>query len=79
MLKRTLAFFQGARPSGASRSKDVGVGRHEAANTAVPERARIPVALVDLDDLVKSLLDHYERLDIDAQRLIPLRKLYWPT
>ncbi len=43
------------------------------------ERARIPVALMDLDDLVKSLLDHYERLDIDAQRLIPLRKLYWPT
>jgi len=37
------------------------------------------VALMDLDDLVKSLLDHYERLDIDAQRLIPLRKLYWPT
>lgn len=43
------------------------------------ERARIPVALMDLDDLVESLLDHYERLDIEAKRLIPLRKLYWPT
>ena len=26
------------------------------------ERARIPVTLLDLDDLVKSLLEHYEQL-----------------
>lgn len=43
------------------------------------ERARIPVTLLDLDDLVKSLLEHYERMDIAMQRLIPLRKLYWPV
>lgn len=43
------------------------------------ERGRIPITLMDLDDLVKSLLDHYERMDTDAQRLIPLRKLYWPS
>ncbi|MBB4842470.1 restriction system protein [Paucibacter oligotrophus] len=43
------------------------------------ERARIPVTLMDLDDLVKALLEQYERMDIDMQRLIPMRKLYWPA
>lgn len=43
------------------------------------ERGRIPVTLLDMDDLVKALLEHYERMDLDMQRLIPLRKLYWPV
>lgn len=43
------------------------------------ERAPIPLTLMDLDDLVKSLLEHYEKMDIDMQRLIPLRKVYWPS
>ncbi len=43
------------------------------------ERARIPVTLMDLDDLVKALLEHYEKMDLDMQRLIPLRKVYWPA
>lgn len=43
------------------------------------ERARIPVTLLDLDDLVKLLVEHYERLDSDAKRLVPLRRLYWPA
>jgi len=43
------------------------------------ERASIPLTLMDLDDLVKALLEHYEKLDSDCQRLIPLRKVYWPA
>ena len=43
------------------------------------ERGRIPVTLMDLDDLVRSLLEHYERMDVEMQRLIPLRKVYWPA
>jgi len=43
------------------------------------ERARIPVTLMDLDDLVKSLLEHYDRLDSTTQRLVPLRLVYWPA
>ncbi len=42
------------------------------------ERAQIPLTLMDIDDLVKSILDHYQNMDVDAQRLVPLRKLYWP-
>jgi len=43
------------------------------------ERSPIPVTLMDLDDLVKSLHEHYEQLDIETKRLVPLRKLYWPA
>lgn len=43
------------------------------------ERGRIPVILMDLDDLVKTLLEHYEQADSHTQRLVPLRKLYWPA
>jgi restriction system protein len=32
-----------------------------------------------MGDLVKALLEHYEQMDLDMQRLIPLRKLYWPV
>jgi len=28
---------------------------------------------------IKALLEHYEKMDIDTQRLIPLRKVYWPA
>ena len=43
------------------------------------ERASIPVTLMDLDDLAKAILEHYEKMDSDSQRLIPLRKVYWPS
>lgn len=43
------------------------------------ERASIPLTLMDMDDLVRSLLEHYEKIDADTQRLIPLRKVYWPS
>src|SRR5690606_25405634 len=43
------------------------------------ERASIPLTLMDLDDLARALLDHYERVDVETQRLLPLRKIYWPT
>lgn len=43
------------------------------------ERAPIPLTLMDLDDLVNALLEHYEKMDVDMQRLIPLRKIYWPV
>jgi len=43
------------------------------------ERASIPVALMDLDELVSAILEHYEKLDEDTKRLIPMRKVYWPS
>ena len=43
------------------------------------ERASIPLTLMDLDDLVTAVLEHYEHMDTDTQRLVPLRKIYWPS
>ena len=43
------------------------------------ERGRIPVTLMDLDDLVRSVREHYEQMDSETKRLLPLRKLYWPA
>lgn len=43
------------------------------------ERASIPLTLMDLDDLVRAILEHYERMDGDSQRLVSLRKIYWPA
>lgn len=42
------------------------------------ERASIPLTLMDLDDLVAAILEHYEKMDADTQRLISLRRVYWP-
>jgi restriction system protein len=43
------------------------------------ERASIPLTLMDLDELVQAVLEHYEKFDADSQRLLSLRKVYWPS
>jgi restriction system protein len=47
-------------------------GRYEA------ERSAVPLTLVDGDDLIDLLLEHYERMDAETRALVPLRKIYWP-
>lgn len=43
------------------------------------ERSNVPLTLMNIDDVVQAVLDHYEKMDIETQRLLPLKKLYWPT
>ncbi len=43
------------------------------------DRANIPVMLMDIDDLVKALMRHYDELDMDGRNLVPLKKIYWPV
>lgn len=43
------------------------------------ERANIPTALMDLDDLVKNLLEQYDKLDLETQQLIPLKRIFIPA
>jgi restriction system protein len=43
------------------------------------ERATNPITLMDLDDLVEAILEHYERMDLETRVLLPLRRLYWPA
>lgn len=42
------------------------------------ERANIPLMLMDIDDLVRALMEYYENLDMDTRSLLPLKKIYWP-
>jgi len=43
------------------------------------ERSNIPLTLMNIDELVKAVIEYYEKMDIETQRLIPLKKLYWPA
>ncbi len=43
------------------------------------DRSAIPLALMDLDDLVSAVFDHYEEMDVDTRSLLPMVRLYWPT
>ena len=64
-----MQHWHAARRADGGFSKDA---RYEA------ERASIPPTLMDLDDLVRAILEHYERMDAESQRLVSLRKIYWP-
>ncbi len=43
------------------------------------ERASIPTTLMDLDQLVDAVIEHYEQLDSESRVLLPLAQLYWPA
>lgn len=43
------------------------------------ERASIPIMLMDADDLVSAVVEHYEKMDPEARNLLPLTKVYWPA
>ncbi len=40
------------------------------------ERAKIPLTLLSIDELVQALLDYYDELDLETQHLLPLEKFY---
>ena len=42
------------------------------------ERSEIPIILMDLDFLVRFIVQYYDKFDEDARSLIPLKKIYWP-
>lgn len=43
------------------------------------DRSRVPVTLLDLDDLVELLLEHYDNVDKETTAILPLRPIYWPV
>ena len=43
------------------------------------ERANIPVTLMNIDDLVEAITEHYENLDVETKQLLPLKRIYWPV
>jgi restriction system protein len=43
------------------------------------ERANIPLSLMTIDELVETLVEHYDKLDTETQQLVPLKRIYWPA
>lgn len=43
------------------------------------DRASIPLQLMDLDLLVHAILTYYEAFDMDTQRVLPLKRVFWPS
>lgn len=43
------------------------------------ERAKIPLTLMDLDELIEALTAHYETADWETQGLMPMTRVYWPV
>ena len=43
------------------------------------DRAKVPVTLLGLDELVEVLINNYEQMDAETRRLVPLRRVYWPV
>jgi restriction system protein len=43
------------------------------------DRANIPLTLMDLDELVSAVIEHYEKMDMETRVLVPLTKIYWPA
>jgi restriction system protein len=37
------------------------------------------LTLLDMAELRRTLLDHYERMDLETRSLIPLTRIYWPA
>lgn len=43
------------------------------------DRSTIPLMLWTLDDLVRALIENYEKVDIDTKLLVPLKKIFRPV
>jgi len=43
------------------------------------ERSSVPITLIDLDDLARLVVEHYEAFDVDGRTLLPLVRVYWPA
>lgn len=43
------------------------------------ERSNVPATLVDLDELARLVVSHYDNFDLEGRALIALVKVYWPA
>ncbi len=43
------------------------------------ERANHPITLMDAEDLTGVITENYDRMDLDARTILPLKKIWWPA
>jgi restriction system protein len=78
MGAKEIRSFMGGRKQG-DRCLYVSIGGFSKDAHYEAERSLIPLTLVNMADLRKLLVDHYDRLDAETRALVPLRKIYWPV
>ncbi|MFD1624384.1 restriction endonuclease [Azospirillum griseum] len=71
------SFLGGRRPGDRCLYVSTGGFARDAKYEA--DRAAVPLSLLDLDDLVALALERYDALDVEAKRLLALKRLYWPA
>ena len=57
----------------------VSTGGYTTDATREAERSREPVTLLDRDDFIRLLLEHYEALEAEYKAQVPLRKVWVPA
>ena len=71
--------FIGGRDPTNDRCVYVSIGGFTTEAKYEAERSRVPLTLVDSDELVDLLLTYYEATDAEVRALIPLKKTWWPA
>ena len=78
MGSQELRAFMGGRQPG-DRCLYVSTGGFTKDAKYEAERSNVPLTLIGLPELRTLLVEHYELLDVETRRLVPLTKLYWPV
>lgn len=78
MGSQQIRAFMGGRRQG-DRCLYVSTGGFTKDARYEAERSNVPLTLLDLRELGTLLVEHYEALDVETKRLVPLTKLYWPV
>jgi restriction system protein len=78
MGSQQIRAFMGGRRQG-DRCLYVSTGGFTKDARYEAERSNVPLTLLDLRELGTLLVAHYEALDGETKRLVPLTKLYWPV
>lgn len=71
-----LAFCEGLESTQRGLLVALGGFTPAAREAAAPFGARC--TLLDLPELRRAVLDHYDRMDLESRSLLPLTRIYWP-
>ncbi len=75
--KEIRSFLGALRPGNKALYVSTGGFSKEAGYEA--ERSNIPLTLIDIDMLVKLVIQYYDDFDTETRTLLPLTKIYWPS
>jgi len=78
MGTQEVRSFMGGRRSG-DRCLFVSTGGFSKEARYEAERSNVPLTLIDLPRLRELLVEHYESVDAETKRLVPLVRTYWPV